>query len=510
MEASTMELLPPPAILFNVSSAPSVICEDMNAYLWNTRRDLTTRPFVMAVFASLYSSIILLGIIGNSCVIMAIARIKSLQTVPNMFIFSLSCSDILVCFISATITPIAAFKKDWIFGQFLCSFAPFVAGGSLCFSTFTLAAISVDRFLLILFPTRKAFSHTQALFIILVTCLLASGFSLPMLFMQKLKPVTHYCGRFCFEDWGEMIGIRRIYGTLLLTVQFIIPLALITFCYTAISFRLGKKCEWQMPISAQRNAATKRRQRTNRMFIAMVIAFSVSWVWSVLYNLLRDYDGLPKFVHDQEFFFGILTHCIAMSSTVFSFRCTHFAFIFLGMESHFICLIKSTTFLQLVPQCIKNSLTCTCIPDKGRLSGRSVARCAYLEESRLLGSSVLRGTSGRVQRRETNYENKNCFNCLIGSSRSIESSSNETQKQTFSVKCGENKVDAKIMVQNFFFPNELIFQSHNHHRHQLERITADGGYEEQTWTEQLRKNSEDDALDDCNDDVRERDTDERI
>jgi hypothetical protein len=71
-------------------------------------------------------------------------------------------------------------------------------------------------------------------------------------------------------------------------------LALITFCYTAISVRLGKsvnlrskkkECEWQMPISAQRNAATKRRQRTNRMFIAMTLAFSLSWGWSVLYNL---------------------------------------------------------------------------------------------------------------------------------------------------------------------------------------------------------------------------------
>jgi hypothetical protein len=33
----------------------------------------------------------------------------------------------LVCCISATITPITAFRKDWIFGQFLCSFAPFIA-----------------------------------------------------------------------------------------------------------------------------------------------------------------------------------------------------------------------------------------------------------------------------------------------------------------------------------------------------------------------------------------------
>jgi hypothetical protein len=169
METSTMELLPPSHLINASLTHDKVICEDMNAYLWHARRDLTTRPFIMSVFASFYSTIIILGLIGNSCVIIAIARIRSLQTVPNMFIFSLSCSDMLVCFISATITPISAFRKDWIFGQFLCSFAPFVAGVSLCFSTFTLAAISVDRFLLILFPTRKAFSHTQALFIIFVS-----------------------------------------------------------------------------------------------------------------------------------------------------------------------------------------------------------------------------------------------------------------------------------------------------------------------------------------------------
>ncbi|VDN45108.1 unnamed protein product [Gongylonema pulchrum] len=44
-----------------------------------------------------------------------------------MFIFSLSCSDLVVCCTSATITPIAAFKKEWIFGATLCSIAPFIA-----------------------------------------------------------------------------------------------------------------------------------------------------------------------------------------------------------------------------------------------------------------------------------------------------------------------------------------------------------------------------------------------
>lgn len=51
-----------------------------------------------------------------------------------------------------------------------------------------------------------------------IICALASVFSLPVIFMQKLKPVDHgdtgqYCGEFCFEDWGQSGRIRRIYGS---------------------------------------------------------------------------------------------------------------------------------------------------------------------------------------------------------------------------------------------------------------------------------------------------------
>ena len=62
----------------------TTLCEDMNDYLWEERNDLTTRSLVMIVFAALYSIIILLGLFGNFCVILAITRVKSLRTVPNM------------------------------------------------------------------------------------------------------------------------------------------------------------------------------------------------------------------------------------------------------------------------------------------------------------------------------------------------------------------------------------------------------------------------------------------
>lgn len=66
------------------------------------------------------------------------------------------------------------------------------------------------------------------------------GLSMPIVFMQTLRSLEKYCGMFCFEDWGQHQSQRRAYGTVMLTLQFVIPLIVITFCYTAISLRLNQ------------------------------------------------------------------------------------------------------------------------------------------------------------------------------------------------------------------------------------------------------------------------------
>ena len=105
-------------------------------------------------------------------------------------------------------------------------------------------------------------------------------------------------------------------------------------------------------------------------------------------------------------------------------------------------------FLQLVPQCIKHSLTCTyCSKSNARVSGRSDARRMFLEESRLLGS-VLRGPYGQGQRKEKEGGDKLCFNCFPGSSGSIEFSSSEQQHQSVSVGGKGKKREDQPLVKN--------------------------------------------------------------
>uniref|UniRef100_A0A0R3RJA5 G_PROTEIN_RECEP_F1_2 domain-containing protein n=1 Tax=Elaeophora elaphi TaxID=1147741 RepID=A0A0R3RJA5_9BILA len=189
----------------------------------------------------------------------------------------------------------------------------------------------------------------------MVICILSTSLSAPVIFKQRLKRFGNYCGQFCVEDWGIDQNGRRVYGSIMLSVQFIVPLLIITFCYTAISLKLGKgilyrnrrqRNEWQLGMTDQQRAAIKRRQRTNRMLIGMVVAFSASWFFSVLFNVLRDYDCLPEWCQDQEYFFGIVTHCIAMSSTVWN------PLLYAALN-----LQLRAAFIRLLPECIRQQET---------------------------------------------------------------------------------------------------------------------------------------------------------
>ncbi|VDN05686.1 unnamed protein product, partial [Thelazia callipaeda] len=275
-----------------------------------------------------------LGVLGNSLVIISVIRYKSLQSVRNIFIVSLSVSDIVISVVSGTITPITAFTKIWLFGELLCYFVPFIQGASLCFSTLTLTAIAIDRYILIIFPTKEPIQKSQAVKMIGIDFVLATAISLPMFIKQQLVKFENFCGQFCTEDWGSDNTGRSTYGTIVFIFQFIAPLTVITFCYTMISLKLSKVLylirntltlapdylitEQMNKCSSYRRQVLKRRVRTNRMLISMVSVFVCCWMPSVAFNFLRDYQWLPNFVTKQEYLFGLITHCISMSSTVWN------------------------------------------------------------------------------------------------------------------------------------------------------------------------------------------------
>lgn len=179
----------------------------------------------------------------------------------------------------------------------------------------------------------------------------------------------NYCGIFCTETFDPKW--KRVFSTCVLCSQFVLPLIVITSCYTSIFRRLRRvmclllssfanvlplqgmitgKCRSTPASSAanggahtmyvasidRRKRQAQRRYRTNIMLVMMVVVFVTCWLPNQIYWLCYDYSVFP----DNSFFLNqvrhssacfrsyanllqipfctLMAHCVAMTSTVWN------------------------------------------------------------------------------------------------------------------------------------------------------------------------------------------------
>lgn len=99
------------------------------------------------IVSVVFSLIFLLGTVGNSLVLAVLLRSGQVgYNTTNLFILNLSVADfsfIIFCVpFQATIYSL----EDWVFGSFMCKVVHFFINLTMYASSFTLAAVSVDRY----------------------------------------------------------------------------------------------------------------------------------------------------------------------------------------------------------------------------------------------------------------------------------------------------------------------------------------------------------------------------
>lgn len=103
------------------------------------------------------------------------------------------------------------------------------------------------------------------------------------------------------------------------TMQFILPFFIIAFCYVRVSFKLNDRarCKPGSKNTKKEEADRDRKRRTNRMLIAMVTIFGVSWLPLNLINLLNDIY-IPTGTWKYYYLAFFMVHALAMSSTCYN------------------------------------------------------------------------------------------------------------------------------------------------------------------------------------------------
>lgn len=96
--------------------------------------------------AAIYGVIIVVGLVGNVSLMRTCLTVKSMRTVPNLFLSSLALGDVLLLLTCAPVDASRYLVDEWLFGRVGCKLIPFIQLTSVGVSVFTLTALSADRY----------------------------------------------------------------------------------------------------------------------------------------------------------------------------------------------------------------------------------------------------------------------------------------------------------------------------------------------------------------------------
>ncbi|CRK88026.1 CLUMA_CG001812, isoform A [Clunio marinus] len=212
----------------------------------------------------MYITIFLISIFGNGIVCFIVFTSSRMQTVTNFFIANLALSDMLMAFFCIPFSFISQFVLQyWPFGLVLCKFVNYTQAISVLVSAYTLVAISIDRYIAIMFPLKPRLSKSYAKFIIVIVWSIAFGTACPIPIVSTLHQPNEWfekCDRnICGERWNEREH-EYYYSLVLMSLQFIIPLVVLVFTYARIAVAVwGKR-----PPGEAENLRDMRMARSKR------------------------------------------------------------------------------------------------------------------------------------------------------------------------------------------------------------------------------------------------------
>ncbi|RVE58375.1 hypothetical protein OJAV_G00208990 [Oryzias javanicus] len=246
--------------------------------------------------AAVYGVLIVVGVVGNVTLMKTCLLVKSMRTVPNLFLSSLAMGDALLLLTCAPVDASRYLVDEWLFGRVGCKLIPFIQLTSVGVSVFTLTALSADRYKAIVRPLdmhRPSASlsigvRAGAIWLLSVTL------AIPEAVFSDLHAFTtsHTNETFVtcapFPHAGDLHP--KIHSTASFLIFYIIPLFVISVYYCFIAQSLIRSsadlpAEGHLHVQKQ----IKSRQRLAKTVLVFVGLFAVCWLPSHVIYLYRSF-----------------------------------------------------------------------------------------------------------------------------------------------------------------------------------------------------------------------------
>ncbi|XP_030065764.1 bombesin receptor subtype-3 [Microcaecilia unicolor] len=278
---------------------------------------------ILTTISVTYSVIISVGFLGNAILIKVFFKVKSMQTVPNIFIASLALGDLLLLLTCVPVDATRYIVDKWLFGRLGCKVISFIQLTSVGVSVFTLTVLSADRYRAIVKPLELQSSDAvlktcgKACCVWIISMLLAvpeAVFSDLYLFLSPDENTTFEA---CAPYPVSEKVLQEIHSVLCFLVFYLIPLTIISVYYCLIARTLYRST-FNMPAEEQAHARKQieSRKRIAKTVLVLVGLFAFCWLPNHILYLYRSFTYRSS-VDSSAFHLTatIFSRCLAFSNS---------------------------------------------------------------------------------------------------------------------------------------------------------------------------------------------------
>ena len=257
------------------------------------------QPLGAIVFQiSLWSTIVLLGVIGNVLVCIAILTRSKMKSSMNYYLLSLAIADLGVLLIIYPMIVLRyLFPFRWLLGKHACHYLYPTVEIFFGASVWSITAIAIERYRNIIGAKRYLIKHrSQVRTFVVIGIVWFTSF---LVSSVPLYPVMAYHSTLevCYLDWPDVSGTNAVflsYSIALIVVWYALPLAVIAFTYVKIKKRVSKSVKFRASMSENddgsqaglpqassnkgksENRIWRQSKKTTRILTPLVILFAVT------------------------------------------------------------------------------------------------------------------------------------------------------------------------------------------------------------------------------------------
>lgn len=249
----------------------------------------------MAIF---YLVICVIGLAGNSLVVITILKLDKMSSSTTVYIFNLALADGLFM-VGLPFIASQNFQNQWVFGDTACKVVMVLDGINQFTSIYCLTVMSIDRYMALGEPLHFAHWRTpgRAKIVSAVLWLISLLTILPM--ALHFSANHGMCGPDLVSEtwWLGVLSYTFIMG-------FALPFIIMTVSYSTMLITLHSR---RLRSSVPNHEGPRMEQQVTKMVVAVVVVFAICWLPFYIMNFCSLYQhGLDFPVFARAFEFVVL------------------------------------------------------------------------------------------------------------------------------------------------------------------------------------------------------------